>query len=151
MKTYSSAFPIGQFVGVIFWTLFYIDRELVFPLVLDEIFPNYINHMLHTTVIPFQLLELILLHHIYPKRKTGLATIFIFIALYLTWTLIVAHLGGFWVYPIFKVLGPVQRAIFMVFCSLFGGFLYLIGEGLNNIVWSKNVDTKSEGEPQKID
>ena len=151
MKTYSSAFPIGQFVGVIFWTLFYIDRELVFPLVLDEIFPNYINHMLHTTVIPFQLLELILLHHVYPKRKTGLATIFIFIALYLTWTLIVAHLGGFWVYPIFKVLGPVQRAIFMAFCSLFGGFLYLIGEGLNNIVWSKNVDTKSEGEPQKID
>ena len=107
--------------------------------------------MLHTTVIPFQLLELILLHHIYPKRKTGLATIFIFIALYLTWTLIVAHLGGFWVYPIFKVLGPVQRAIFMVFCSLFGGFLYLIGEGLNSIVWSKNVGTKSEGEPQKID
>ena len=154
MKTFVLAFPIGQFVGIIFWTLFYINRELVFPLALDKIFPNYVNHMLHTTVIPVQLSELILLHHLYPRKKLGMATIFVFIASYLAWTLIVAHFGGFWVYPIFKVLDPVQRAIFMVFCSMSGGFLYLLGEALNNFVWSKSItkiDAKPEEEPQKID
>ena len=155
------AFPIGQFVGIIFWGLFYINRELVFPAVLDKIFPNYINHMLHTTVIPLQLLELMLLYHLYPRKKLGIATTFIFCAIYLTWTIIVAHFGGFWVYPIFKVLGPVQRIIFMLFCSMVGGLLYLLGEALNNIVWSKYsnknqdigaIEPKNKGQnPQKAD
>ena len=48
------AFPIGQFVGIVFWTLYNIDREIIFPVVLDKIYPNYINHMLHTTVMPVQ-------------------------------------------------------------------------------------------------
>jgi len=46
------AFPIGQFVGIVFWVLFHLDRELVFPKLLDQFFPNYINHMMHSTVIP---------------------------------------------------------------------------------------------------
>ena len=156
------AFPIGQFVGIIFWMLFHIDRELVFPVILDKIFPNYINHMLHTTVIPVQLLELVLLYHVYPRKKFGIATTFIFCVLYLTWTFIVAYYGGFWVYPIFKVLGQVQRIIFMFFCSMFGGFLYLLGEALNNFVWQKysrmakeefrELDLKEKGKkPQKTD
>ena len=56
------AFPIGQFVGIVFWTLWAIDRELVLPQKFDIWFPTYINHMMHTTVIPAQLLELCLLH-----------------------------------------------------------------------------------------
>ena len=46
------AFPIGQFVGIIFWTLWHINRELVFPKAFDSIFPSYINHLMHTLVIP---------------------------------------------------------------------------------------------------
>jgi len=132
------AFPIGQFVGIIFWTLFNIDRELVFPKALDAFFPNYINHMMHTTVIPVQLLELILLYHMYPTKKSGMATTFAFCLIYLTWTMIIAHFGGIWVYPIFEVLEPVPRVGFMLVCSMFGGLLYFIGEFLNGIVWSKH-------------
>ena len=92
------AFPIGQFVGIIFWVLFHIDRELVFPLHYDNFFPNYINHAMHTTVIPAQLLELFLQYHAYPsKRFNGMSTTMIFCFVYLTWTLIVAHFGGVWV------------------------------------------------------
>lgn len=133
------AFPIGQFVGIVFWTLFYINRELVFPVAFDKFFPNYINHMMHTTVIPAQLLELVLLYHIYPSKKKGIFTTFFFCALYLSWTLVVAHVGGVWVYPIFQVLEPVPRAAFMLFCAMFGGLLYLGGELLNNIVWSRSL------------
>ena len=35
------AFPIGQFVGFIFWTLWFIDRELVLPKAFDIWFPTY--------------------------------------------------------------------------------------------------------------
>jgi hypothetical protein len=66
------AFPIGQFVGIVFWSLFMLDRELVFPVRYDAYFPTYINHMMHTTVIPAQFLELVMLYHIYPSKKTGM-------------------------------------------------------------------------------
>ena len=91
------AFPIGQFVGIVFWVLFYVDRELVFPAHYDNFFPNYINHAMHTTVIPAQLLELFNLYHAYPKRLNGMSITMIFCFVYLTWTLIVAHFGGIWV------------------------------------------------------
>jgi len=34
------AFPVALNVGVTFWTLYAIDRELVFPKVLDPVFPR---------------------------------------------------------------------------------------------------------------
>ena len=36
----SAAFPIGMFVGIIFWTLYHIDRKLIFPVELDQYFPG---------------------------------------------------------------------------------------------------------------
>ena len=131
------AFPIGQFVGIVFWTLFTIDRELIFPKRFDDFFPNHINHMMHTTVIPAQLLEMILLYHAYPSKKSGMATIFSFSMIYLGWTLVIAHVSGIWVYPIFEILTPPIRLVFMAVCSIVACFLYLFGEVMNNIFWSK--------------
>ena len=45
----SAAFPIGMFVGIVFWTLFFINRELIFPKILDDYFPAILNHCMHTT------------------------------------------------------------------------------------------------------
>ena len=77
----SAAFPIGIFVGVIFWSLWAIDRELIFSvrcvennktkfiiynqnnlelIRFDGFFPAWLNHFMHTTVLPLQLGELYL-------------------------------------------------------------------------------------------
>ena len=48
----SAAFPIGIFSGCIFWSLFFVNRELVFPKWVDEFFPWWLNHLMHTTVLP---------------------------------------------------------------------------------------------------
>ena len=45
----SLAFPIGMFVGLAFWGLYAVDRELVYPTALDKIVPHWVNHALHTT------------------------------------------------------------------------------------------------------
>lgn len=137
----SLAFPIGQFVGIVFWGLFHYNRELVFPAAFDKFFPNYINHMMHTTVLVVQLLELVLLYHPYPQRKYGMSITMFFCILYLSWTLVVAFYGGIWVYPIFEVLQPLQRVGFMAVCALFGGFLYFLGEHLNHAVWAGRLKT----------
>ena len=30
------------------------SRDLIFPVALDEYFPSWLNHLMHTTVIPLQ-------------------------------------------------------------------------------------------------
>jgi len=42
------AFPIGMFVGISFWSLFFIDRSLVYPEILDRFIHPVVNHMMHT-------------------------------------------------------------------------------------------------------
>ena len=64
----SAAFPIGMFVGIIFWTLYHIDRKLIFPVELDEFFPAILNHCMHTTVIPYQLGQMLLVKQVFPAR-----------------------------------------------------------------------------------
>ena len=54
----SLALPVALNVGITFWSLFWINRELVFPKALDEFFPSWLNHIMHTNIIVFILLEL---------------------------------------------------------------------------------------------
>ncbi|XP_048655756.1 androgen-dependent TFPI-regulating protein isoform X4 [Marmota marmota marmota] len=63
---------LNLFVFLVFWTIFLYDRELVYPKILDEIFPIWMNHAMHTFILPFSLLEVILRPHHYPSKKTGI-------------------------------------------------------------------------------
>merc|ERR1712062_617076 len=67
-------------------------------------------------------------YHIYPGRIKGMATSMGFCLAYLCWIMVIAYVGGIWVYPILKILDPVPRAAFMITCSLIGGVLYIVGE-----------------------
>ena len=62
---------------------------------------------------------------------------------YLAWIMIVAYYGGIWVYPVFKVLEPVPRTLFMLFCSALGALLYLGGDVLNSKVWHQGKASKA--------
>jgi len=140
----SAAFPIGLFVGVIFWSLWAVDRELVFPEKLDQYIPPLVNHLMHTTVIPLQLGQLLLVKHKYPTRTLGYTITATLCMAYLAWVNIIYYYGGFWVYPVFSVLSPVQRVGFMVVCSGLGGLLYLGGELLNTIIWGRKGGKKQQ-------
>eukprot|EP00092_Neocalanus_flemingeri_P006468 GFUD01006972.1.p1 GENE.GFUD01006972.1~~GFUD01006972.1.p1 ORF type:complete len:223 (+),score=52.61 GFUD01006972.1:135-803(+) len=140
----SAAFPMGMFVGVIFWSLWAVDRELVFPARYDEYIPSLVNHLMHTTVIPLQLGQLMLVKHKYPSRAFGYTITATLCMAYLAWVNIIYYFGGFWVYPVFAVLSPVQRVGFMVVCSALGGLLYLGGELANKIIWGTKGGKKKQ-------
>ena len=135
------AFPIGIFVPTIFWILFNIDRNLVFPPVFDKIFPAITNHMMHTTPLPSQILELFFVYHVYPRKMSGIPAIVTFCLAYVGWIFYIAYAGGIWVYPVFEVLNQWQRILFVIVLSMFGTTLYLIGEYCHTWVWkdSKNI------------
>ncbi|KYO42020.1 androgen-induced 1 protein-like [Alligator mississippiensis] len=78
-------FPVGLFVAITFWTLYAYDRELVYPKELDEVNPSWLNHTMHTTILPLLLIELVSCPHKYPHKLKGIIGLSIFGSSYLTW------------------------------------------------------------------
>lgn len=66
------AFPIGLFVGIMFWALFLVNRELIFPIRFEQYISPFDNHVFHTSVLIFQVLELCTAYHVYPSRRSGM-------------------------------------------------------------------------------
>ncbi|KAG8444296.1 hypothetical protein GDO86_009471, partial [Hymenochirus boettgeri] len=73
------------FVVSMFWALYLYDRELVYPKLLDNFIPPWLNHGMHTTVLPFIIIEMRTTHHQYPSRICGLATVCTFSIGYILW------------------------------------------------------------------
>ncbi|KAI8776401.1 androgen-induced gene 1 protein-like [Biomphalaria glabrata] len=135
------AFPVGMFVVVTFWVLYLVDRELVYPESLDKIIPPVINHILHTTVLPFILLDKYFIYHNHPSQWRGLSGTIAVAGCYLIWILFIAYYENFWVYPILQVLESHQRAVFIVICLLFFASQYILGQSLTQFIWRKQRST----------
>ncbi|KAK3087759.1 hypothetical protein FSP39_010246 [Pinctada imbricata] len=126
-----------QFVVLTFWGIYAVDRELVYPKKLDKIIPPWLNHVMHTTVLPFLLVDKFLVYHQYPSKKNGITTLMSFAGIYLAWILWIAYHANIWVYPILRVMTPVQRAVFIVLLLGFFISIYIVGEALNKFLWRK--------------
>ncbi|XP_069740805.1 androgen dependent TFPI regulating protein 1 isoform X2 [Narcine bancroftii] len=79
------AFPVGFFVVLSFWMIYAYDRELVYPKVLDQIIPMWLNHAMHTLVLVILMVELTIVPHHCPSRKGGIAVLVAFCSCYLLW------------------------------------------------------------------
>ncbi|XP_016336759.1 androgen dependent TFPI regulating protein 1 isoform X2 [Sinocyclocheilus anshuiensis] len=135
---------INLFVFISFWTLYTYDRELVYPKLLDEIIPIWLNHAMHTVIMPLLLLQMFLQNHRYPSRTKGIFSLALFAALYLSWVLWVHHASGIWVYPIMARLSPVGLCVFLGGASLSMAPLYLLGEKLSLMMWSSTGNQKKK-------
>jgi hypothetical protein len=131
----SLGFPMAMSVGVTFWALMFVDRELVLPKALDPYFPLWLNHSMHTMIMVTSVLEMIVAPRQYPKRSRGLGILASFMLAYLVWIHVIYYKSGSWVYPVMEVLTTPLRILFFVVLLMFGTILYFVGESLNNIIW----------------
>ncbi|XP_003485331.1 androgen-induced gene 1 protein isoform X1 [Bombus impatiens] len=136
-------FPIAMFVGIIFWTLMFVDRELVLPKALDPYFPWWLNHLMHTMIMVSTLIEMMITPRKYPRKSFGLLCLLSFMIVYLIWVHIIFYKSGIWVYPVLDVLPLPLRVVFFFVMLLITLFLYLIGEAVDNFLWG-NEYTKSK-------
>ncbi|XP_026857544.1 androgen dependent TFPI regulating protein 1 isoform X3 [Electrophorus electricus] len=136
------AAPVGTFVCASFWSLYAYDRELVYPKLIDHIIPVWLNHALHTAVMPLLLLQMYLQHHRHPSRPKAILSLALFASLYLAWVLWVRHISGIWVYPIMARLSPLGLVLFLAIASVSMVPIYLLGEKLSHAVWSTAGDQK---------
>lgn len=134
------AFPLAVFVAVTFWGIYAVDRELILPRNIDPVFPLWLNHVMHTNILVFILIELLTSFRMYPSRKLGLSILTFFMLSYLLWIHIIYFKTGSWVYPVLNVLNWPLRVFFYVFCLGLTYFAYNVGEKVNKIVWSTEVE-----------
>ncbi|KAJ8378475.1 hypothetical protein AAFF_G00239390 [Aldrovandia affinis] len=131
------AFPVGMFVVLIFWAIFAYDRKLVYPASMDDFFPPWMNHAMHTLVLPFLLGEILLQPHTFPKTRNGLAALGIVGMAYLSWIIWVYLTVGIWVYPLLGLFSTPGLLGFF-FCNMSVVTLfYLLGKTLNKQVWGR--------------
>ncbi|XP_069106287.1 androgen-induced gene 1 protein-like isoform X2 [Argopecten irradians] len=140
----SVTFPAGVFVVCTFWGIYAVDRELIYPKRLDKLIPVWLNHALHTFVLPLLLVELAVVYHQFPRKRIGLGILSTFSLAYLIWILWIAYVSDFWVYPVLKVMHGHHRVIFIGTLLVFFSFLYLIGDFFNRILWGKEVQVSGE-------
>ncbi|XP_073893259.1 androgen-induced gene 1 protein isoform X5 [Macaca fascicularis] len=105
----------------------------------------------HTTVLPFILIEMRTSHHQYPSRSSGLTAICTFSVGYILWVCWVHHVTGMWVYPFLEHIGPGARIIFFGSTTILMNFLYLLGEVLNNYIWDTQRSMEEEKEKPKLE
>ncbi|XP_035519679.1 androgen-dependent TFPI-regulating protein [Morone saxatilis] len=132
------AFPVGMFVVLLFWSIFAYDRELVYPASIDTFFPPWINHAMHTFVLPVLLGEMLVQPHIYPPTKHALAALGVVGLSYLFWIIWVYLSVGIWVYPLLGHFSSAGLVGFFLFNMTVVTLLYVLGDKFNSHVWYEN-------------
>uniref|UniRef100_A0A3Q1FIK2 Androgen-dependent TFPI-regulating protein-like n=1 Tax=Acanthochromis polyacanthus TaxID=80966 RepID=A0A3Q1FIK2_9TELE len=130
------AFPVGMFVVLLFWSIFAYDRELVYPATIDTFIPPWINHAVHTFVLPVLLGEVLVQPHTYPQTKNALAALGAVGSAYLSWIVWVYLSVGIWVYPLLGYFSTAGLVGFFFFNMTVVTSLYLLGDKLNSHFWS---------------
>ncbi|XP_048354151.1 androgen-induced gene 1 protein-like isoform X1 [Sphaerodactylus townsendi] len=130
-------FPVGLFVAVVFWGLYAYDRELVYPRELDEVNPIWLNHSMHTTILPLLFIELVICPHKYVHNANGILGLSVFTVTYLCWISWVHYMSGIWAYPVLEVLSMPGK---LVFFSIAYGIVitfYFLGFLLTKRLWAR--------------
>lgn len=143
------AFPLAMFVGISFWGIYAVDRELILPRSMDPYFPTWLNHVMHTNIVIFALIELATSFRMYPKRNVGLSILCTFMLGYVIWVHVIYINSGTWVYPILNVLNWPSRIAFYVFNLLSICAMYSLGENLNKAIWSREVASSVKSSKKK--
>ncbi|CAH1956116.1 unnamed protein product [Acanthoscelides obtectus] len=75
--------PCTMLTVSVFWVIWHIDKELIFPSELSRVFPDWLNHMLHTFIVVPVVVEILA-----PKKysfvdyKVAARTLFLFAVVY---------------------------------------------------------------------
>lgn len=130
--------PLTIFVFLTFWGIYSIDRELIFPARLEVIIPPWHNHLLHTTILPFILIDMYLINHSYSSNGKSIMGFLSLAAIYQIGTSVIHYKTNEWPYPLLNKMAVYQAYIFFGFCWLLMISLFFLGKKLNTLIPKRN-------------
>ena len=137
----SIVFPLGSLITAIFWLIYAVDRELIYPEIMDRYIPELMNHISHTFILLFIMLDMAVVPHF---RALGLLAETLMVVLTVTaYTGLIIWIrfyAGLWVYPIMKYLSYSELAIFIfcISCLLYG--IQRGGVVISRMIWTAGKD-----------
>ncbi|XP_060531392.1 androgen-dependent TFPI-regulating protein-like isoform X1 [Cylas formicarius] len=138
----SMLFPCSIFVCTMFWGVYSINREWVLPSVLDKYVPDWLNHCLHTNIIIFLTIEVLLVNQFIPSYKSSLLGLTVLTLIYDTIFFATYFLRGRWIYGIFHFLSWPERIFFMLFNYLIVLMTMRIGIVIENFKYNQLTKNK---------
>ena len=136
------AFPLAAMVVIPFWSIYAMDRELIYPEVFDKFIPAYINHFWHTTVLLWVLFEMYLFHHHFPSVATAAACVFAYGSGYTSWVVYIYVQTNWWCYGFMNHLPPAIMAVFFASCLFFSLGMHLVGKRIAHARWGVTTHIK---------
>eukprot|EP00698_Gefionella_okellyi_P009225 TRINITY_DN2332_c0_g1_i1.p1 TRINITY_DN2332_c0_g1~~TRINITY_DN2332_c0_g1_i1.p1 ORF type:complete len:220 (-),score=32.53 TRINITY_DN2332_c0_g1_i1:41-700(-) len=128
-------FPFAWTVVLLFWGLYAVDRDLIFPMSLDSIYPPYLNIQQHTLVGVFVFLEAMIVHHKRDYSGRDRLIVLATAAAYIAWACFIRYKTGEWVYVVLAVLPVVGKVALFGAATLLLLFCHLIGKYVNAFRW----------------
>lgn len=122
---YSIVGPNNLFVSIAFWSIYAYDSLAIFPIPLNTILPDWLNHFIHTGIVLLSFLDIVFTDRKTPSFKISFVIYTSFVTYF---GLSMVHLyvtRGLWVYPIFYELTNFQRVMLMCFFVTAGMVSYL--------------------------
>ncbi|XP_059062573.1 androgen-dependent TFPI-regulating protein-like [Achroia grisella] len=129
--------PSTLLVFTFFWTLYVLDRGLIYPPFLDQILAPASNHIMHTAIVPIALWEVAFQPRSVPKSHIKNAFhLVLYLGLYLSVMIYTYVEQNKWVYPIFdKIYGTIHFYIVLVGVALLCGIFYSLQWPLTRAIW----------------
>ncbi|XP_060531409.1 androgen-dependent TFPI-regulating protein-like isoform X2 [Cylas formicarius] len=125
-----------------FGMLFFTSWNMVLPSVLDKYVPDWLNHCLHTNIIIFLTIEVLLVNQFIPSYKSSLLGLTVLTLIYDTIFFATYFLRGRWIYGIFHFLSWPERIFFMLFNYLIVLMTMRIGIVIENFKYNQLTKNK---------
>ncbi|XP_022910453.1 androgen-dependent TFPI-regulating protein-like [Onthophagus taurus] len=109
--------PISIYIVLLFWSVFTANRELIYPIIIEDIVPAWGNYSMHAVIIILPLIEVFLQRSIrMPIFKHSILALTLFLTIYGTTLLCTFYFNEIWLYPFLKFM-PWASRIYMIFVS----------------------------------
>ncbi|XP_045508174.1 androgen-dependent TFPI-regulating protein-like isoform X2 [Colias croceus] len=148
----SAVVPFTLFVTSMFWSVYAIDRELVFPTIYDEVVPWWFNHCVHTNIVVVLVLETLLQARRKPTDEKVEQTIywgvaFAYAVVYYT----IYFATHRWLYQVFGVMTWWQVCIYQIFIWGISYVFYKLQFPINRLVHGQETEENVEQEKDNVE
>ncbi|XP_072375764.1 androgen-dependent TFPI-regulating protein-like [Diabrotica undecimpunctata] len=106
-------FSSGILVTSLFWGLYHIDNEYIYPQVCQNFFPSILNHSFHTVIFVFVVIEAIYVDHPWYDLKLSVVVYTIYFIAYHLVYLGASAMLGYFLYPVFNLMSATGVATFI--------------------------------------
>eukprot|EP00026_Physarum_polycephalum_P016621 Phypoly_transcript_17569.p1 GENE.Phypoly_transcript_17569~~Phypoly_transcript_17569.p1 ORF type:complete len:251 (+),score=45.46 Phypoly_transcript_17569:59-754(+) len=134
------SFPLATIVAILFWGVYAIDREMIYPKAFEVHVPPYMNHIQHTVPLLSVLIDMFLIdHYTHPPKSLRLDLLMVggVTVAYMCMLLWVFMTEGHWVYPFIELLPDWAKVLFFLFGMGLAWVFYFGGVYASSRLWQK--------------